>query len=290
MNRFVHVLHQLNHAPWLLLPSYHSNIRAVVEARAAMTAAEWAAERRPGIGISGEKVEVPQAVKRDGIMEIPIAGVIVRGATDFERGSGAVSTEEISADIADALADDEVRGILLDIDSPGGMVNGVPELAAEIANAAAQKPVIAFSAGLLTSAAYYLAAGATAIYVTPSSEIGSIGVYLPWLDETSAYAAQGLKVELIKNRDGEFKGAGYPGTALTESQREQLQQNVERIFEMFAAHIAANRRVQPQALRGQTFLGADSVRVGLADELVASRAIAVADLKRLARLTPQQNA
>jgi len=160
-----------------------------------------------------------------------------------------------------------VTTILLDVDSPGGVVGGVPELADLIADVDETKRVTAFTEGQMCSAAYWLACGAREIIATPSSEVGSIGVYMPWMDSTAAFAAQGVKVEVIKNTGGTFKGMGMPGTSLTDDQRAHLQDRVDEIFGMFADHVTANRHTSTEAMRGQTFMGKSAKKAGLVDRV-----------------------
>src|SRR6266850_7722071 len=107
-----------------------------------------------------------------------IAVIPVQGVLALHPQSLGASVEEIDQDITAALADPRVDGILLDMDSPGGTVPGIPELGAKILAGRAVKPIVALANGLAASAAYWLASAAHEIIVTPSGEVGSIGVYM----------------------------------------------------------------------------------------------------------------
>jgi signal peptide peptidase SppA len=135
---------------------------------------------------------------------IPIFGTIAQRLSAVEQSSEGVSTETIGNAIDAAVADPAVRRILLQIDSPGGSVYGVQELAAKIRDARATKKVTAIADPVAASAAYWLAAHANEVFVTPSGMAGSIGVIMEHVDESSADAALGLKTTLITA--GEFKG------------------------------------------------------------------------------------
>jgi ClpP class serine protease len=106
----------------------------------------------------------------------------------------------------------------------------------------------------MASAAYYLAAGATAIVASASAEVGSIGVYIPWVDASVAIAAQGLRPDPIVNTGGDLKAIGFGGT-LTAEQRAHLQARVDEDFAAFKAHIRDYRDVPDSAMRGQTVSG-----------------------------------
>jgi len=204
----------------------------------------------------------------DGIAVIPVRGVISKDISRMERISGAVDVREIGQRLESALADPMVEGIVLAIDSPGGTVQGVPELAARIAEINTIKPVIAYTDGLMASAAYWLASGSEAIIAARSSTIGSIGVYLAFLDESRALELAGYKMELIKSSESPLKAAGLPGTSLSEAQRADFQRSVDYLYDLFAQFVRENRsRVDGEAMRGQTMFGDQAVGAGLIDEV-----------------------
>lgn len=276
--RFLHIIHEVYGRPWLILPSYHANIRRVIHARLLNPEAK----KREGTDISGEAVELPQMLIEDGIAQIPVAGVLLKGASAWEKGAGAVAVEDVTADIEEALLDDKVGGIFFDIDSPGGTVRGIPELAATVKRAASQKHVRAFSDGTMASAAYWMGSGAGDVIAGRSADVGSIGVYLPWIDQSEAFAMEGLSVEIIRNEGADLKGLGYPGTSLTESQRQSLIDEVQEIAEMFHADVLAARQINQPAdtFRGQTFMGESAKDRGLIDD-VMDRESALSDFHDL---------
>lgn len=257
--------------PWLVTPAAHTSIRELVEAHIQGSDLPIALD-----------YEAPKMDVQDGVAIIPIAGVIGKGLSAIEKSCGACGIEDIAANLAEAATSPEVRSILLHFDSPGGAVTGVPELANVIAAVSAQRPVVAYTDGQMCSAAYWLGAGARAIYASDSAEVGSIGVYMPWVDQTKAYEAEGYKVEVIKNKGGTFKGMGVPGTSLTDDQRAHLQDRVDQIFGMFTGHVTRSRSVKADALRGQSFLAAEAKQVGLVDR-IGSLADAMAEAREIGR-------
>jgi signal peptide peptidase SppA len=216
----------------------------------------------------------------DGIGVISICGPMLRRPDPLSvLLFGATDTEEIARAIREAVEREDVQAIFLDIDSPGGTVNGTPELAQTVADASRQKFVYAFTSGQMCSAAYWVASQCDAIYCSPSARVGSIGVILPVVDSSEAFRQEGLKIEVFAA--GKFKSAGTPGTSLTEEQREWLQSDVNEIAADFkAAVLARGRKIPDEAMEGQTFSARNAQRFNLAGA-IKDRATAIARLRSL---------
>ena len=227
-----------------------------------------------------ERPNSPCLSVEDGVGVVAITGPMLRNPDLFDRIIlGACNTGELINAVAEAAARPDIEAIFLDIDSPGGSVNGTPELAQAVADASKTKYVYAFSAGQMCSAAYWVASQADAIYATPSARIGSIGVILPVVDSSAAFEQAGLKVEVFAA--GKFKSAGTPGTSLTDDQREWLQSEVEETAgDFYAAVLARGRKIPDEAMEGQTFSARRAMRFNLAG-MVASRAEALSRLRKL---------
>ena len=213
-----------------------------------------------------------------GIGVVSIHGPILRKPGVFARVFlGATDSEDISSALREAGARPDVKAVFLDIDSPGGTVLGVPELAGAVASLDARKPVYAFSSGLMCSAAYWIASQARAIYTTPSAQVGSIGVVQAVVDNSAALGKAGIKVEVFSV--GKYKAMGAPGTALTDDQREWISSNLAEIAADFhAAVLAKGRAIPPEAMEGQTFSGKQARRFNLAS-VVADRPEAMRRLR-----------
>ena len=205
---------------------------------------------------------------KEGVAVIPIYGVLAKNLSAFEEScGGGTDISPIAHALSQAAADPEVAKIVLDIDSPGGEVTGIPELGARIRSVAAVKPVIAFSDATTASAAYWAASQADEFYVTPSSRQGSIGVYAAWLDETVALEMRGLKLELFAA--GKHKAMGSPGRGLSDEEREMLQSGVDAIYADFKSTVLSQRPgVADSTMQGQMFRARESVQLGLADGIV----------------------
>jgi signal peptide peptidase SppA len=261
-----HILHAVDCEPWCILPSAHAAVRRIVQER--FLAANPTPPDR-GQDWCGNALESMQV--SGGLAIIPVGGVMARKIPTMRRGSGAVDTEDVNRDLDWAEVSNDVQAVLLEFDSPGGTVNGTPELADRIARMSASKPTYAFTAGLCCSAAYWAACQTSGVFATRSATLGSVGVYMPWVDSTAFFGAQGFKVELFAS--GPFKGTGYPGTALTNEQRAMLQSQVESLASEFQSTVMQSRtKVDMESLQGQTFSGSEAVLNGLCDQLVTSRA------------------
>jgi signal peptide peptidase SppA len=169
-----------------------------------------------------------------------------------------------------ALADDTVGTIVLDIDSPGGTVTGVPELAAEILAARGTKPVIAVANSMAASAAYWIASAADKIVVTPSGDVGSIGVYTTHQDVSAAMEKEGVKVTYIQA--GKYKTDGNPYTPPSEEFLENTQKDVNTFYQMFLNAVAAGRGISAETVaetfgQGRMVMAQDAVACGMADEI-----------------------
>jgi len=254
----------LQHREWLIQP----------EALQSM-----AASGRPGgEALSPHQQPSPLLSIEGGIGVVAIEGPILRKPGIFARLiMGATDSEEISSALNEAATRPEVKAVFLDIDSPGGTVLGTPELANAVAALNAQKPVYAFSSGLMCSAAYWIASQARAIYATPSAQVGSIGVVQAVVDNSTALDKAGIKVEVFSV--GKYKAMGAPGTPLTDDQRELISSNLAEIASDFHAAVLSRKRAIPaEAMEGQTFSGRQAQRHNLAG-MVRDRAEAMQRLR-----------
>jgi len=196
---------------------------------------------------------------------IPLKGVVGKSIPEMETYCGCCDLEEVEEMLEDAERDESVKVIILAIDSPGGVSVGVPEFAARIRNS--RKRVIAFTDTEACSAAYWIGSQATEFFATPSSQIGSIGCYITYLNASEAYRKEGYRMEVYKS--GDLKGAGLDGTDLTEAQKKMLTDHTIEIHEDFKADVLSVRSFVPEsAMQGQCFSGKKAAEVGLVTGLV----------------------
>ncbi len=205
-----------------------------------------------------------------GIAIIPIMGVLSQRESIFSFLFGGSTTEGIARALRQSVADPSVGAIVLDIDSPGGNVFGIPELAMEILAARGSKPIVAVVNSLAASAAYWLAVSATEVVVTPSGAVGSIGVVTVHEDLTAMAEAEGVKITVISA--GKFKTEGHPFEPLTDEARADMQGKLDTVHDMFIRAVAKGRGVNPSKIRGgfgegRVVLAAEAVKLGMADRV-----------------------
>lgn len=265
--KYAHILRAVASEIWAMDPD---KLAAIVD---------FLAVKADGAMFTAEEIEAriaPQTARavarREGsVAVIPVRGVIASRAsmmTDISSGGGA-SSEAIDQAVKAALADDDVKAIVLDIDSPGGNALGVDEAAARIFEARGTKPIVAQVNATAASAAYWLASAAQEIVVTPSGMVGSIGVYTVHEDVSAALEKLGVKRTLIGA--GKFKGEGVV-EALTEEAIAARQNDVDTYYGMFVDRVAAGRGVKSQDVRdgfgqGRVVLAAAAVAQGMADRV-----------------------
>lgn len=260
--RFTHLAEQIYHRPWFITAEAHAAIRTVFDRALSSGLMEPRAEEINLLDLFPKRR--PLAIDAEtGIASIHVFGPLGKNLSKMEQSCGATGFEQIRADYAKAL-DKGARGILLDFDSPGGTITGTPEIASLIASK--PLPTVAYTEDIMASAAYYLASGADAIFASPSASVGSIGVYIPWMDTSAAYDRAGYKPDPIVNTGGDLKAIGFGGK-LTEAQRAHLQEEVDQDFAEFQTHIRNYRAVPDAAMRGQVMSGRKALDANLVDRI-----------------------
>lgn len=199
----------------------------------------------------------------DGVAVIELSGTMMKQQSSF----GGASTVAARRQIRAAVASSAVRAIVLHIDSPGGTVSGTPDLAADVAEAAAKKPVMAFIEDLGASAAYWVASQASKVFANRNALVGSIGTFAVIQDMSGAAGQMGIKVHVI--RAGSFKGAGVPGTVVTDAQLSEMQRTVDSLNALFLEGVSTGRRMDPEKVSaladGRVHIAAEAKKLGLID-------------------------
>jgi len=202
-------------------------------------------------------------VDQNGIATIPIAGHMVKHRSSF----GGTSTVEARKAVVKAGNDPNVKGILLQIDSPGGSVAGTFDLAQSVDKV--NKPIHAYAQDMMASAALLVGTQADHVSGNYNALIGSIGVVSQVADYSEMYEAAGVKVHTIST--GKYKGAFAKGSEITDEQLEYLQARVDRIHDLFVNALTHGRELSEEHVRelstGETWVSHDAVDVGLADAI-----------------------
>ena len=202
---------------------------------------------------------------------IPVIGTLTQ-RREIIGSDSTRSTADIVAELQEATADPKVDAAVLEIDSGGGEVFGVPEAFQAIREAGKVKPVVAAVNSVAGSAAYYLASAASEVWVTPSGIVGSVGVYALHIDASKALEDIGEAWEFIVAKDSPFKVEGAPTGPLTEEAREALQAEIDRYTGMFVRDLAKGRSVSRDVVRQQFGRGRmkgpeDARTAGMVDQI-----------------------
>lgn len=188
----------------------------------------------------------------------------------FDKGGWGLDTDRARVIFNGYARDENIGGILMHIDSPGGSAFGVEEFAADILDARKSKPVVAVADGMMASAAYWIGASASKLVATPSSLLGSIGVYMMHVDASKMLEEQGVKATFIYA--GKFKTEGNPFEPLSDAGKEHTQSIVDAYYTKFVKAVSKGRgasvsTVQKEFGQGRVVTAEESVGLGMADEI-----------------------
>lgn len=261
--------------PWAILPDRLAAIRSVLlrwesgvrlspdEIQAAVGTAPQAAEQRE---------QQTQRNAPRGVAVIPVYGVLAPRIHQVQNvsGEGAMTYERLAQNFRKALQDPAIGAIVFDIDSPGGSFFGLQEFADEVHGARGQKKIVAVVNTLAASAAFWIGSAAEELVITPSGEVGSVGVWGAHEDHSKALDQAGVKVTLISA--GKFKVEGNPFGPLSEETLAHLQQEVEAAHDVFVKALARNRATSAENVRknfgeGRVVGAKDALERGMADRV-----------------------
>jgi signal peptide peptidase SppA len=205
---------------------------------------------------------------REGVATIPVNGPLFRKADMLSAISGATSYATIRKDLQAALENPEVKAVVFDMDSPGGEVAGMVELADAIYAARGTKPLIAYVSGTCASAAYCIASACDEIVTSQTGVLGSIGCVAVFQDTSKKEANEGVQtIEIVSSQSPNKR----PDPA-TEEGRAQLQAQLDDMAAVFIGVVARDRGVSAKDVaekygRGGCFIGALACDAGLADRV-----------------------
>lgn len=201
---------------------------------------------------------------------IPICGTLVQKLGTLRPYSGMTGYDGIRQNFMTAMADPNVKAVMLDISSPGGEVSGCFDLVDAIYKARGKKPIWSILNESAYSAGYAIASAADRIYVPRTGGVGSIGVIWMHMDWSKALTAAGFKVTFITF--GETKADGHPEIPLSGEALARFQSDIDTMGNLFVSTVARNRNISEKSVRdtqAATYMGAAGVSQGLADKVMA---------------------
>jgi signal peptide peptidase SppA len=262
---YSYVLQAFIKVPWAILPEKLAVLQEIVIRH-----------------INGEKLD-PEEVqmvihgakrpanrKAGKVAILPLFGTIFPRANLMTNTSGATSAEIYGQQFDELVQDPEVSAIILDVDSPGGHVEGIPDLSRKIYEARNKKPVVAVANHLMASAAYWVGSAASEVVMTSTGLVGSIGVWSAHDDGSGALAKSGIKRTLISA--GKYKMEGNPWEPLTEEARTAIQFSVDEAYKLFTRDVARNRGVNVAEVRngfgeGRVVGAEPALKMGMVDRI-----------------------
>lgn len=220
------------------------------------------------IGLENFVIQRPAASfdEESGVGHVHIQGALGDNMPPIWGMVGNTDYRDVRDEIANITASG-AEGLVLHIDSPGGMVSGLEEAGQAIIDA--NLPTVAQVDGMACSAAYFLAAQADRITATPSSDVGNIGTVLAWADPTGMWESMGVEFNVMTNEGADLKGT-FRDSPMTASQREFLQDSLNRHGNEFRATVEDNRDVDPEVFRAGWYSGGDAIALGLIDNITKS--------------------
>ena len=242
-----------NNAPLFML---ESAVQQYLKALKALEAADPQAAVGNGIPLQGN------------IAVLPVKGPILYSVPDWIMENGwAVGARQLERNLTAAVADPDIRAVILDIDSPGGSVFGLEELAATMRSLRSQKPIVAMISPMAASAAYYIAASCGEIVMTPSGMVGSVGTVLVLWDFSAELETLGIKVHIIRNPSDKGEGSGLE--EITDEFKAHVQGMVDFYSAAFQRDVARGRGVSINHVRN----GMSGGRVIQAPEGLSTRMV-----------------
>lgn len=220
------------------------------------------------------------------IAVVPVTGVITSFSSGGLLGSGSESmVDRVRRQLRQAVDDENVKAIVLGINSPGGEVTASDHLYQAVLEAAAAKPVVAHFDSVAASGGYYLACGATSIVASETGITGSIGVIIQSLNYADLFDKAGL--EMLTFASGEFKDTLSGARPMREDERAYIKGIVNDMYERFVNVVAEGRdlplgRVRSEIADGRIFTGAQALELKLVDA-TGTIEEAYAEARRLAR-------
>lgn len=264
-------------SPWAIAPHVFDALLPIAHTLAAgkappgMRAAVPARIRRfTPSAAAARPVKLAGKPKAGAVVVVPVHGLLLpRGASLLSGPS--TSSHAMSRELARLAADPDVATVVLDVDTTGGSVFGVQELADALAKVRERKQLVAVANGMAVSGGYWVASQAHELVVTPSGQVGGLGVVMAHMDTSAMRQRIGVQTEYISA--GRFKSEGFRDGPLTKDHRAHLQSMVDTYYRAFVDAVARGRGAQRAAVLGPAFgegrvrMAADAVAYGMADRV-----------------------
>lgn len=273
---YPHIVRFITQHPWAILPEKLHAIAEFLSHRLVTGPTPKAFDDGDREGPTPEQLHAHAAARGAAydvagqVAVIKVMGTVMKRLGGLAEFSGGFGIERATATLRQALADPGISSILLQIDSPGGSVYGVQEFASEIFRARGTKKIVAIADDLAASAAYWIGSAAEELVVTPSGEVGSIGVVAMHVDYSKALEEEGIKVTFV--HAGDNKVEGNPYEPLSEDAKAFQQSRVDDYYREFVKAVGKGRGVPPSEVakkfgQGRVFGSDYALQAGMVDRV-----------------------
>lgn len=248
-----------HYAPWLVDPVWMAAQVRAYKAGLLPMAGKVLTENTPDGPV------LLYAVDDNGIGYMAINGPMMKGESKF----GGTSTLRSRRAIRAARLDSDVKGMMLEIDSPGGTVAGTDELSQDLRLFAKTKPLHVHAEGAIASAAMWIGVQADRLTASRMTDVGSIGVIYYLEDSSGQYEKDGIVGHVITNDEATLKATGMDGQPVTEEQIAYIRELANTTFAQFKATMMSRRRMSETAFgkvsSGRVWLAPQAMELGLID-------------------------
>ncbi len=206
------------------------------------------------------------------------SGLLISGGSSFTSGDkvavlrveDVIIDSQIYLESIDAIAkDDNVKALVVRIDSPGGSVGPSQEIYSELKKLGKELPIVASIGGVGASGGYYIACATEKIYANPGSITGSIGVIAQFASYEKLLDWAKIDVEVIKS--GKYKDVGSPFREMDETDKQYIQELIDNVYSQFKSVVASSRDLGTEQVdsiaEGKIYTGEQALNLKLIDEL-----------------------
>jgi len=244
--------------PWLIEPSSAE--------RLALIALDLLHPNSVATPVGGWAVEEAVPFTKDGVFVLPVNGPLMK----YEN-CGSPGTSNMIESLKQAISDPNIEAIVLQIDSPGGTVDGTKAFADAVK--ASTKPVVTFVDGMMASAAIWIGSSSTEVVASsPHDMVGSIGTMMQWADFTEAYKQRGVKIHTAYATQSTDKNRMLSKASESGNYTELITTMLDPVNDAFTSTVMANRNgkidlAKENVLTGKIYMAKDAIKYGLVDKI-----------------------
>ncbi len=260
MRAYPHIIKKAYYEPLCITVAKFMAIHTVLESRLSDANAMQMAQP------ASPRVEDFDIARYGATAIIPITGIIGQHIPAIDTFSSGPMTDidDVKTAINVSEQDPSIERVLFAFDTPGGSAAGVPEVARKILGMT--KPTTAFTDSECCSAGVWLASQCQRFYATPSSAVGSVGVWSAYTDLTEKMKKDGVKMNSVQA--GKYKLLGAWWKPMSAEEETILQTRVDKLHAEFKTAVSHYRQVEARYLEGQVFDGQEAAQIGMIDGLV----------------------